>query len=157
MRAIFGTHWMVACALALGACAMDGTPVDNSPKGKATTVDNSTASASTPAEASADTPSDVTIPEELSFESLPDVTTSGEDGPERSCHVKILSCGKIFHSHPPHLGPPRYCTYGYCKHVDKKQAKSTCDHECAHAHCDKLEYEGRCDHDHDHAPDTSQI
>jgi hypothetical protein len=162
MRTLLGTHWMVACALALGACAMDDTPVDNAstdkiPTDKTAAVDNSTASASTPVEASADTPSDVTVPEELSFENLPDVAASGDVGPGDSCHVRITSCGKKHHNYP------RYCYYGKCKQDPKYQARKECYDSCGlHADCDKLKSTGKC-HGHDIddgeglAPATSQI
>ena len=54
MRAITA-HWMVTCTLALGACAIDDPPVDNTQTDKAPMVGNSTPSVSTSAEASTDT------------------------------------------------------------------------------------------------------
>jgi hypothetical protein len=158
MRAISGTHWMVACALALGACALDAPPGDDdSPADNSATVDDAMTSASTSAEASADTPSDVDIPDELSFENLPELATTGDDdGLRDGCHVRILSCGRHHHR-------PRYCTYGYCKYSPRRQARRVCYHVCGHhARCDRPRYVGRCHHPHldgdeDLAPDQSEI
>jgi Domain of unknown function (DUF4360) len=64
MRAIFRTHWMVTCMLALGACAVDHMPLDdrsadNTPTDKALRGDDSTPS--NPATQADDPPAGVTI------------------------------------------------------------------------------------------------
>lgn len=154
MRPKLGTHLIMACALALGACAMEDTPADNPAD------NNLTSNRSDPKDnPSADTPTLATIPEELSFDNLPDATANDrDDDDDHDCKV-VVRCsddgddddddddGDDDHGDHGHASfCSKHCSHGEARH----KAKEKCHRKCHHSDCRHMRDEGKCHGGHDH-------
>lgn len=133
MKAMLGTCVMIVCAVALSACGVDDPPSATDPGATDVKAQDSTAAPSMPVV--------VSIPKELSFNSLPEgFTIQGNEAITPSaCRVKLEFC-----SDSRFGGIPSYCSNGCTFPNDFNAAISLCHSVCGNINCNTMEFVGGC-------------